>query len=597
MINTKDVHHQFAEFFKDEKIKPYAYLVSKRMQDGNICIDADEVKENLMEMPFQKAISSAQLPQLTEFVTTDSSFIRPFVLHKNKLYFHRYFSYETHILEAIGRLLKVEAKDDEARKVSLERHRDVLFNFNASYDIQGLPKEEQTDWQMVAIIQSVRHNFSIITGGPGTGKTTTVAKILALLFTMDSDCSVALAAPTGKAAMRMAESLKNAVLPVSDAITNKLKGLSPNTIHRLLKYIPGSVNFKHHQLNPLPFDVIIVDEASMIDVALFAKLLDAIGPNTRIILLGDKNQLASVEAGSLFGDLCRAMEKLNVFNEIAAEFINEFIPDGERKIKGDAIQSINHPMAGHLVELQKSHRFSSKGGIGKFSRAIIHNDIPSLLEMASSTTEVTVKVESIENTLLFESFIDGYKDYIVEKDIAVALKKLNQLRVLCAVREGPQGLYSTNLAIERYLFEKKLLIPTGEFYENRPIIITKNYPDLKLFNGDIGIIRKDSLGNIRAWFENSDNEIRAVMPGYIAHAETVFAMTVHKSQGSEYDQVLVILPQEYGEKILTRELLYTAVTRAKEKVIVQASAHLLLQTAAALVKRTSGIIHRFEEIK
>lgn len=597
MINTKDVHQQFSEFFHEDKIKPYAYLVSKRMQDGHICIDADEVTENLSTLPYTKAIPPAQLPKLTELVTTDSTTIRPFVLHKNKLYFQRYFSYETRILEAIGYLLKEEKKSFDIRKAALEKHRDLLLDFKATFEIQGLPKEEQTDWQMVAIIQSVLHNFSIITGGPGTGKTTTVAKILALLFAMDANCNVALAAPTGKAAMRMAESLKNAELPVNDTIKDKLKSLSPNTIHRLLKYIPDSVNFKFNKSNPLPFDVVIVDEASMIDVALFAKLLDAIGPNTRIILLGDKNQLASVEAGSLFGDLCRATEKPNVFTQDSLKFINEFIPESGRKMNHEAIAKAAHPLSGHLVELQKSHRFNSTGGIGKFSRAIINNDTQALLEFATSTTDASVTLEPIENSNVFETFIDGYKDYILESDISKALQKFNQLRVLCAVREGPQGLYGINRAIENYLFKKNLLVPTGEFYENRPIIITQNNPDLKLFNGDIGILRKDHQGNMRAWFEDSGKVIRSVMPGYIANAETVFAMTVHKSQGSEYAEVLLMLPHHYGEKILTRELLYTAVTRAKEKVVVQTTPDLLLQTAAAQVKRTSGIIHRFEEIK
>jgi exodeoxyribonuclease V alpha subunit len=342
--------------------------------------------------------------------------------------------------------------------------------------------------------------------------------------------------------------------------------------------------------------VVIVDEASMIDVALFAKLLDAIGPQTRLILLGDKNQLASVEAGSMFGDLCKAVEFTNPFTQAAADFVNQFIPDKERQINSHFIQNIQHPLAGHIVELQKSHRFKSTGGIGKLSKAIIHNEQEILKEFIHNNTETVVKIDMSNNQQVFESFVDGYKDYLQEKDIEVALQKFNQLRVLCATREGPQGLYATNTFIENYLQKHHQLEKGQDFYHNRPIIVTKNYPELKLFNGDIGIIRKDDNGNFRAYFEDSEKKIRSVLPGYIDSAETVFAMTIHKSQGSEYSKVLVLLPQNTGNQLLTRELLYTAVTRAKDKVLVQASEAVLLETASAVVKRASGIINRFEEI-
>ncbi|MCW3109774.1 MAG: exodeoxyribonuclease alpha subunit, partial [Segetibacter sp.] len=196
---------------------------------------------------------------------------------------------------------------------------------------------------------------------------------------------------------------------------------------------------------------------------------------------------------------------------------------------------------------------------------------------------------------LFEQFVEGYAEYIKEPDIKKALQKLNQLRVLCAVREGEQGLYSLNTAIENYLRKKKLITKKSEYYENRPIIVTKNYYSLGLFNGDVGIIRPDENGVLKAWFEDSNNELKSVFPGYVAESETVFAMTIHKSQGSEYDKVLVILPDNSNIQILTRELLYTAVTRAKSKVIVQASEAVILHTAEGVVERASGIMERFEE--
>jgi exodeoxyribonuclease V alpha subunit len=423
-----------------------------------------------------------------------------------------------------------------------------------------------------------------------------VAKVLSILFTINPEISVALAAPTGKAAMRMAESLKNSTLLVDPAIKNSFKNLTPNTIHRLLKPIPDSIHFKHNVSNPLPYDVLIIDEASMIDVALFAKLLDAVSSHTRVILLGDKNQLASVEAGSLFGDLCKALAQNNQLSPTAAEFANQFIPDLDRKIPVDYIGHANHPLAEHIIELKRSHRFSSMSGIGKLSHAIINNDEKVLKDFIADSGDVSIEFDLESKESIFENFIDGYKEYILEKDISTALEKFNKLRVLCAVREGADGLYSINKMIEHYLSKHNLIKSKGDFYENRPIIITRNYKELKLFNGDIGIIRKDSNGNLRAFFEDSEKNIRAIMPVYISDAETVFAMTIHKSQGSEYNKVMVVLPKKSSGHLLTRELLYTAVTRAKESVIIRTTADILLETSQATVSRTSGINNRFDEI-
>ncbi len=595
MKTIDDVHQQFAAFFNNETLAPFAYLLSKRLQEGHICIHQNDPNLFSNEIPYPPPFKTSDLNKSSEWVGKKSA-TRPFILHKEQLYFHRYFNYETLVLKKIGALLNTETAVVQERKDELMKIKGLVQTLQATYPIGNLQEPDKIDWQFTAAIQGTLNNFSIITGGPGTGKTTTVAKILTLLYTINPLCKVALAAPTGKAAMRMAESLKQTNLSISQPIKDCFSRLNPNTIHRLLKPIPDAIYFKHHAENPLPYDVVVIDEASMIDVALFAKLLDAIDPNTRLILLGDKNQLASVEAGSMFGDLCKTMETLNRFSSSSADFINLLMTDQERTITPNFIASPNHPLAEHIIELQRSHRFSSTGGIGKLSTAIINNQVPVLNQLIQSNNDPAVIIDINHDTALFESFIEGYSAYLTETDIAIALQKLTQLRVLCAVREGPQGLYAINQSIENYLGKRKLIDPSDEFYENRPIIVTKNYADLALYNGDIGIIRKDSNGNMRAWFEDSEKNIRGVMPGYITGAETVFAMTIHKSQGSEYNQVLVILPSHSGTQLLTRELLYTAVTRAKEKVIVQSTENILLETAKGSVKRASGIIHRFEEI-
>ncbi|MDQ6812892.1 MAG: exodeoxyribonuclease V subunit alpha, partial [Bacteroidota bacterium] len=522
---------------------------------------------------------------------------QPFVLHNKRLYLQRYFNYETQILNRIKSFVKNEKNEVEKRLQAAINHVDfikALFNDNGF--TESSIAAENIDWQIVAAVSAVLNNFTIITGGPGTGKTTTVAKVLAMLYAIQPELKVALCAPTGKAAVRMAESLKLSAMHLPASIKQKFDSLSPGTIHRLLKYVPDSPYFKHDRENPVNFDVVIADESSMIDVALFAKLLDAIGPQTKLILLGDKDQLASVEAGSLFGDLCKIQAGLQMLTQERAMIVNQFIADNRRRVTADCLlKSKGHPLSEHIIELRKSHRFTSDKGIGKFSKAVIINDIEGLRGYLENNADLQVKIDTKYDQEIFEQFVEGYTAYIKEPDIKTALKKLNELRVLCAVRDGEQGLYSLNAAIENYLRKKKLINKHSEYYENRPVIVTRNYYSLGLFNGDVGLIRADENGILKVWFEGSDNELKSVLPGYVADSETVFAMTIHKSQGSEYDRVLVVLPDNTNISILTRELLYTAVTRAKSAVILQASEAVILHTAEGVVERASGIMDRFEE--
>ncbi len=595
MKTINDVHQQFAEYFESEKLKPFAYLLSKKLKEGHICLPLDGLASEADLLPPSYKFNLLQVAELkNESLVSDGNGLKqPFIIHNNKMYLQRYFHYETLILNRVKQFVADEAAIYQERIALLKESQhfiEKLFTFKNKVDIAG----HNTDWQLAAALTGVLNNFSIITGGPGTGKTTTVAKILAILFKTNPALKVALAAPTGKAAARMAESLKKAELPVDESMVEKFQVLVPSTIHRLLKTNFGTHHFKHNKDNPLNVDVVIIDESSMIDVALFAKLLDAIGPATRLLLLGDKDQLASVEAGSLFGDLCVAQGALNLFTEERATFINSFIADPLKKIEANnIIPSNTHPLFQHIIELRFSHRFNSDEGIGKFSKAIIQNDAPALESFFEMGMDEMVTIDTNYDEKVFNDFIAGYKVFIEETDIKEALKKLNNLRVLCAVREGEQGLYAINKRIEDWLQKEKLISRSGEFYEHRPIMVTSNNYELGLFNGDVGIIRKNQKGISMAWFENSEGKIEAVLPGYITQAETVYAMTIHKSQGSEFDKVLVILPKNEEVQILTRELLYTGVTRAKKHVTVQGKKEIILKTALAQVKRASGINERF----
>ena len=598
MLTHNDVHRQFAEFFNVDILKPYAYLVSKKLSEGHICVPVDDINLEDLPEPYRKLIIDKKELNEEDLIANADGKKQPFILHNARLYLQRYFNYETIILNRIHQFLQTEESVKTERSLQLIKHKKFITELFKNKD-EINSENKITEWQAVAGISAALNNFTIITGGPGTGKTTTVAKILAILFTLNPNLKVALGAPTGKAASRMAESLKEAKLNVAETIMAKFQSLEPFTIQRLLKFNYDSPYFKHNKYNPLNYDVVIIDESSMLDVALFAKLMDATGPKTRLILLGDKDQLASVEAGSLFGDLCQAQERLNLFSNESAVFINAFISKSDSQIPGENIsKESDHPLFQHIVELRHSHRYSGEKGIGKFSKAIIQNNVE-VIKSFMQNNDDQVWIDKDYSEKIFQNFITDYEEFINEKNIKQALKKINKVRVLCAVREGEQGLRSINQKIEKYLSQRKLIKITGAFYENRPIIITHNYYDLNLFNGDVGIIRPDENENgiLKAWFEDNEGNLKSYSPAYLNQCETVFAMTIHKSQGSEFDKIMVILPDSVNIPILTRELLYTAVTRAKSKVFIQGSEQVIMQSAKAFVKRSSGIKDRFLEKK
>ena len=605
MVTKNDVHQQFAEYFGEHGLTPYAYLVSRKLSEGHICLDLRQPFVEMDGMPdYCRSLPSGDGPlRGLRLVASDGTDHEPFVLQDGRLYLQRYFRYETNFLKNVLRLLAEEKKCLEERIKLIDQQAEVigrLFSPPAGASVTAEHATDSVDWQLVAAITGMVSQFTLITGGPGTGKTTTVAKILAVLFTLDSSLRVALAAPTGKAAARMAESLRNTKIPLDPDIKGKFQALEPSTLHRLLKPIKDTPYFRYNRENPLAYDVVIADECSMIDMALFAKLLEAIGPSTRLILLGDKDQLASVEAGSLFGDLCQAQAQLNQFSAVRVRLINRFMTETGRHIPVNQVgEDERHPLFQHVIELRQSHRFSSSNGIGRFSKALLIGDLREFMDSkdpSSATADGQVRIDPNYSREDFERFIEGYSAFIAENDIREALRRFNGLRVLCAVREGPQGLYVVNRAIERSLYEKRLIQPGSMFYENRPIILTRNYDEHGLFNGDVGIIRPDAKGTLMAWFEDSSGELKAVLPSYLNQAETVFAMTIHKSQGSEFDEVLVVLPAVEGARILTRELLYTAVTRARKQVYIQGTKEVILAAASRHVERASGVASRFLQL-
>mgnify|MGYP003113421554 CR=1 FL=1 len=622
-------HHHFANFFKkkeEKSIQSYAYAVSRQLEQGSICLDLNEIgkgetkqQKDSREQGREFDLSNLSYEDLknqiaegngiSDLVGSEHDVKKPFTLHGDNFYITRYFNYETLIIEGIKSLI---SKGTEERQ---ERLKDIKASSQFARLVEGreTSKEVGTDWQLLASAMAYLNNFTIITGGPGTGKTTTVAKVLSLLYEENPELNVKLAAPTGKAAMRMKESLANNDMVPSE-FKNDISGLKPYTIHRLLEYKHQSPYFKRNSENPVEADVIIVDEASMIDVALFAKLIAAVSPETRLILLGDQNQLASVEAGSLLGDLCNTVKNKNQFSTDLIGELKVILPqlDLETNAENDTM------LQDHLVELQHSYRFVKKPELGDLSEAVISNDIPTIENFfEGNRAEKTIVVDQKYEENIFQMFIMGFEAYISEKDVATAIEKLNELRILAVIREGNQGVAGLNARVEKYLAKKGKINLSQVFYENRPVIVTRNHSDLNLFNGDVGIVREDKdTGKMRIWFldeekqldderkktetgtdgveskEAVEKKVRSFSPGLLTDVETVFAMTVHKSQGSEFEKVLLVMPKVKDLPLLTRELMYTGITRAKAELLIQGTEEVILKAAEGQVKRASGINNR-----
>lgn len=469
----------------------------------------------------------------------------PLILINDNLYIHRYFQYEQSLVERLG---------DMSNTVGSFQH-DLLLD-----ELFGPCSGGEGDRQREAAKVALERKLSIISGGPGTGKTSTVLKIILLLFQVLGDVlSVGLAAPTGKAAARLSQALKAgkaSLDPDGQVLPDLLEAM---TIHRMLGVKRYSPSFHHHRENPLPYDVVIVDEASMVDLALMAKLVDGLKPESRLILLGDKDQLASVEAGSVLGDLINGLPE-------------------------------------NTTVLTKSYRF--KGGISRLARSVNNGSVEESWSILRSGDFTDVSIYDAAKVETIGSRFREYMEHAVlsgeDIDIKLLFQQLNRFQILCAIREGRFGVAALNRAVEQYLASSGFDTTSSEFYPGRPVLITRNDYGLNLFNGDIGLCAYDRNGRLKVWFEQHDTTLSSYLPQRLPQCETSFALSIHKSQGSEFNQVLVVLP-ENDSRILSRELVYTAVTRAKKQVELLASKEILALAIQRRVKRSSGLGNMLEK--
>ncbi|MDY7582394.1 exodeoxyribonuclease V subunit alpha [Pseudomonas sp. CCI3.1] len=622
-----------------------AALTSHQLGHGHVCLDLFEtlkepdfalslppegdVQTGAMLLPSQllealggdawcRALQASPLVEHAGQPSADAA-SRPLVLSERRLYLRRYWAYERRIDSALRqRLTQVEATPDD-----LPARLNGLFGSPA----QNAP----IDWQKLACALATRGAFSIVTGGPGTGKTTTVVRLLALLqapaVEAGAPLRIRLAAPTGKAAARLTESISLQVksLEVDDKVRQKIPS-DVTTVHRLLGSRPGTRHFRHHAGNRLPLDVLVVDEASMIDLEMMANLLDALPAHARLVLLGDKDQLASVEAGAVLGDLCRDAEA-GWYTPQTRAWLEQV--SGENLGNSDLQQDLegSHPLAQQVVMLRHSRRFGEGSGIGQLSR-LVNQQLPrearALLAAGSHADLFALPLKG-EQDRGFERLAlegrgteaKGYRHYLEVlreqrppaetglEDPCWALWAGNVLhafeafQVLCAVRKGPWGVEGLNERITRALFARKLIDSDQHWYEGRPVLMTRNDYGLGLMNGDIGIALKlpERDGQtphhvLRVAFARNDGQggIRFVLPSRLNDVETVYAMTVHKSQGSEFSHTALVLPEALNP-VLTKELIYTGITRAKNWFsLVEPRTGVFEEAVQRKVKRLSGLM-------
>jgi exodeoxyribonuclease V alpha subunit len=568
--HERAIDRHFAEFIcgqagsgSDDLFRLLVSLASNAVGKGSSCLD-------LASLAGQSVIvrgSEHRLPKLEALkdLLMSSAAVgihdgprRPLVLDASgRLYLYRFWSCERELAGMILRKAGDFPRDFDEAQV----HESLLRLFPGDAD-SGEDRQKRA-----AEIASGRL-FTVISGGPGTGKTSTVVRILALLLEQPGEGrKIALATPTGKAAARLRASI-NGMKGSLDCPAAVRSAIPENvvTIHTLLGPISGSAHFRHSPKNLLPFDTVVIDEASMISLPLMHALVSAMRPDARLVLLGDRDQLASVEAGTVFSDICKA-----------------------------AADQPDSPLGQCSVVFDKNFRFSETEGIQLLSRLVIDGKAEEASELIRSSPLPGFFWHSLPAMAELKNFlaprvISGYRNYLEKRAPEEALSCFNRFMILTAFRQGSCGVSGLNREAERILSEQGLVDPSDVFYRGRPVLITTNDYTMRLFNGDCGILLPDPENGdeIRAFFPSNDGGSRSFPPERLPGHETAYAMTVHKSQGSEYDSVLLVLPSS-GNELLSRELLYTGLTRARHSVELLADESVFSAAVRKKSERNSGL--------
>jgi exodeoxyribonuclease V alpha subunit len=570
-----------------------AAALSLAVSEGHVCLLLSALADDADMASRRAALLASRIVG-----TPDAPGALPLILDADdRLYLHRYFDYERRLARRLtqARLAGADASAASASPALRAQLRE-LFAANAAR-LDGA-----ADWQQLAAALALRGRLTVISGGPGTGKTTTVVNLLACLVALDPGCRIALAAPTGKAAARMTDAIRQRAQHLPEALREKMPRDS-STVHRLLGVTRAG--FAHDAANPLPIDALVVDEASMLDLALATRLLEAVPPAARIILLGDKDQLAAVESGAVFAEL-------SVDPTLTAACVRDLAA-----LTGTPASAIAPPppatpsaLKDCAVWFTQTYRFARDSGIGRLAHDINTGRAAEATAWLRAGTDPgvawldTPPHASLDAALReMDAGYAAYAQAVADKrGIADITEAFGRFRVLCALRDGPRGVTALNAALTRRL-RAALRLPglaegpgASPWFPGRPVLVLNNDPVLRLYNGDVGIALPGAEGQLLVHFPDADAPagFRAVAPVRLPRHETAFAMTVHKSQGSEFDGVLVMLPEQRS-RVLTRELLYTAVTRARRRVTLVTDAAVLEQAIATPTERHSGLLTRLAE--
>ena len=589
-----------------------ASLASLAVASGHAGFDPSE-PQRLVDAPidwlapaaWRKALETSRWVARPDSGNAESAADAPLVFEHGLVYLRRYREYERRLAAGLRRIGGSDAAASHDAAAAIPPPLAALFVLLFPNAASG------DDAQSRAAIAALHHHLLLVTGGPGTGKTTTTARMLVLLVAQalaDGAAAprIALAAPTGRAAERMAESVRNAIQALSapgidPALCTHLP-TTGTTLHRLLGTIPDSPAFRHHADNPLPFDVVVVDEASMIDLPLMAKLVEAVPDGARLVLLGDPDQLPSVEAGDVLAGILAAADRSST---APASSISPAAPatpahGGGRAqgAGGDALRpaATTPTFPARHIHLTRGYRQSAALDLAPLANAVREGD--------SATALSLLRSEQLSGVHFHEGNADPlqtHRDHLLPhwtalaetSDPAEALARAGALRILTAVREGPQGARSLNARIEDLLAGTRRgagpASTASRYFHGRLLLVTENSYRHRLFNGDIGICLNDDSGTLMAWFPGEDpHNPRPFHPAALPAHDSAFAMTVHKAQGSEFDEVWLVLP-ERENRVLSRELVYTGMTRARSELHFAASEATLREALSRHSGRWSGL--------
>ncbi len=570
-----------------------AFELSLAIGDGHVCLPLADLRNALAADGHEAAPGPAALRDrlLASGVvgTPEEPLAMPLILDADgRLYLHRHFDYERRLAR---RLMCAAGVAPEAVAASTRAQLHRLFGHDA-----------RPDWQKIAAALALRQRLVVISGGPGTGKTSTVVNLLACLIEQDPQARIALAAPTGKAAARLSDAIRQRAGHLPPRLRERLPAES-FTVHRLLGANPAGFTF--HAGHPLAIDVLVVDEASMLDLALATRLLEAVPESARLILLGDKDQLAAVESGAVFAELSAdptlgadATAALAALCDVPATDI----------VAAPAIEA--SPLRDTVVWLTRNFRFAADSGISRAATHIRQGRAQQLIDGLRGGADDSVRwlddAGAAPGPAVRQCMSEGLSPYldVVRRDPgdwAALVRAFERFRVLCAQREGPRGVMAINEHLSREA-RARLASPQpagtldtpSPWYAGRPVMVLRNDAVLKLFNGDIGIALPAAGGEPMVCFADASGGFRAVPALRLPPHETAFAMTVHKAQGSEFDEVLLLLP-ERRSRVLTRELLYTAVTRARRRVVLATGAAVLGAAVDTPARRHAGVLARLRD--